>query len=214
MASKGADQSESNPSQAQASEDARAVEYPRWYAADLERLRHAYPYGPTDGDLAHTRVEFHSNLSDFFAQVRYLISLYVALFTLASATIYLALEDGRLKNPWLLVGAGGVLVLAYYLGGYFNNILFQMYDLYVSSVLFSQQLHRIAGKDTHRWFDVVSDRLRTSPESKDTFVLLWSELPDSTYGSYASMMITVRRVALVVGSTLVALALVVFFGSV
>jgi hypothetical protein len=180
-------------------------EFPSWYTHELTRLRRSYPKGPSDDELARTRTEFRSSLTDFFAQVRYVISLYVALFSLAAAIIYFALKEGHLPSP-LLFCAGGILIMAHFLGAFFNNIILQMYDLYVSSVLYSQQLHVIAGKDTHRWFDVVAQRLNTHPKDKKSFVLLWSTLPDSTYRSYVSIINTVRYAALIVGTLLTAFA--------
>ena len=96
--------------------------------------------------------------------------------------------------------------MSYFLGAFFTKIIYAMYDLYVSSILFSQQLHFISGKDTHRWFDVVVERLNEKLEDTEAFVQLWSSLPDSTYTAYVTMIRAVRYAALLVGMILIAFA--------
>jgi len=181
---------------------------PSWYIRDLEQLRRSYSVAPTDAELARTRTEFRASLEDFFAQVRYIVSLYITVFTLASATVYFALEEGGHSTPLLFV-AGGLLILSHFLGAFFTKIIYAMYDLYVSSVLFSQQLHFISGKDTHRWFDTVVERLNEKLEHKEAFVQLWCSLPDSTYRAYVAMIRAIRYVALLVGMILIAFAVAI-----
>ena len=160
-----------------------------WFSAEVEQLRISLEKHP-DRDqslLNASRQEMYDCLSTFFVQVRFLFSIATGIILASTAIIGFALDEGAESAPTLKITCGVIMLLLVPWRWLAIGILHPVYQLYVSSIVYSAQLHEAEGFATHWWFDYLRKYVRERPKDKDALVSKWIDDQISTYSKYKKM---------------------------
>lgn len=195
------------------SESKKYEGFPTWFAIESASLEHLLDKDGVDiaSLLSESRKDFQTAWAQFFSQVQNIISLHIVIYTSVVAIVYFVLQDDN-DNQWLLSLAGILLFTSFLVGHKAQIILSATFDFYVSSVVYSCQLHLAAGACTHRWFELVRINLERS-ESKNNTQLLksWAD-KHSTYHAYHSLIKWLGYISLIGSMTLVFFGLRIYIG--
>ena len=134
---------------------------PEWFTQEIDMLRKSLNQLNIDvaSMLSASRQEFYDALKTFYSQVIYLISLYIATFSVAFGAVGFIMKEAPGEASIVKCFAGVLLLLAAGICVFVYRIMSAQYSLYVAAVIYSAQLHTAVGLQTHRWFDWVNEYL-------------------------------------------------------
>lgn len=188
------------------------MEAAEWFEAEVRKLR-AFLVdvvrgsgGDVGAALSESRKDFQYALSNFFAQSQYLISLHVAIYTAAIAVLYFVMKESP-DRPYALLHAGGALLfVSVPVSRRARIVMRNTYELYAASVIYSCQLHRAVGADTHRWFEYVDDGLRTVlrrtgaiPRNQEELLEAWTSHDRANIVVYDRLVLTMMWISAIAG---------------
>lgn len=183
--------------------------YPEWFREEVKSLKIETIAGADrQVMLSESRKDFAAAWSNFFSEVRSVVQLHVYIYTLVVAVVYFGLKDSP-NQHWIPAVGGVLLFMSILIGQKSKAVLSATFALYVSSTIFSCQLHLAAGFATHRWFEMVWDVTNKNKESrmsKDELVNAWSGT-GSTLKAYESSVTIFQRFSGVGGVALIVAAL-------
>ncbi len=173
---------------------------PEWYTQEIDMLRKSL--GQLDIDvtsmLSASRQEFYDALKTFYSQVTYLISLYIAAFSIAFWVVGFILKDAPNQASIAKGSAGVLLLVTAGICVFIYRIMSAQYSLYVAAVIYSAQLHAAVGLETHRWFEWVNEFLKGA-ETKEEVINRWMQAKESTSTNYFRIVAMFTIVACIAG---------------
>ena len=182
---------------------------PIWFQEDVAALRcsrlfqDAQAVGPY---LSALRREMLDGLSNFQSQVRYTISMLLALISVAGGLFaFVVGQSGaeetvnllstlRFVSAALLLAVVPISILA-------TNVIAQSFKLYVSTVIYAYEAHAAARVPGHPWFEWFDQYFAMKPTSRQHLVSLWLKDPTGQFVTYVGVLL-VTDVLCIVGSIL------------
>jgi len=208
---------------------------PGWFTGEIEELRKFFQDENIDKTemLTQSRKEFYDNLSVFYSQARYLISLYPAIFTVVLGLVGFTVKHEPSQGTFVKLFAGILLISAGLIRSFAYRLVKTQYGLYVASLIFATQIHVAAGLGTHRWFQWILEYLQNpkenvktiswylrifgkqdlsgSPKSKAELTERWMWSTDSTAYSYITLMIWFSMTSVISGIALICWSLMEYY---
>jgi hypothetical protein len=140
------------------------IPYPHadWFRKEVEQIRTATS-GVKDLEklLSESRKEMYTARSDYFAQVKFIIQLFIVVASLSVAATYFTLKESSIqKTDFVSIVASASFIVSAMLLRYGRNVFIATYELYVTAAIFACQLHYAAGIYSNRWFDYVKQALQ------------------------------------------------------